>query len=180
MNHIPVEKLKAEIERQRDDALERQKNLERIGQETVLNEMIAFELNKILSFIDSFQQEQSEELHFTPLNRLIQKIPSKNWNNTVNNYAKKLRDCLIKEGYLKDANVLQGYISYMNGNNVPMATMDEQEQPEVELEKEITPSLVENMLCEFGVQSIEDVDSECLADIARHFYELGLNTKKEE
>ena len=55
-----------------------------------------------------------------------------------------------------------------------------QEQPEVELEKEITPSLVENMLCEFGVQSIEDVDSECLADIARHFYELGLNARKEE
>ena len=56
----------------------------------------------------------------------------------------------------------------------------QQEQPEVDLEKEITPSLVENMLCEFGVQSIEDVDSECLADIARHFYELGLNARKEE
>lgn len=56
----------------------------------------------------------------------------------------------------------------------------QQEQPEIELGKEITPSLVENMLCEFGVQSIEDVDSECLADIARHFYELGLNAKKEQ
>lgn len=76
-------------------------------------------------------EEQPEGLHFTPLNRLIQKIPSKNWNDTVNNYAKKLRDCLVKEGYRKDAEVLQGYISYMNGNNVPMATMDEQEQPQV-------------------------------------------------
>lgn len=74
------------------------------------------------------QQKQPEGLHFIPLNRLIQKIPSKNWNDTVNNYAKKLRDCLIKEGYLKDAKVLQDYISYMNGNNVPMATMDKQEQ----------------------------------------------------
>lgn len=54
----------------------------------------------------------------------------------------------------------------------------QQEQQEVELEKEITPSLVENMLCEFGVQSIEDVDSECLADIARHFYELGRLSNK--
>lgn len=42
----------------RDGALERQKNLERIGQETVLNEMIAAELNRLLSFIDSLQQEQ--------------------------------------------------------------------------------------------------------------------------
>lgn len=86
-----------------------------------------FRKNK--GFGKPLQQEQPEELHFTPLYRLIQKIPSENWNDTVNNYAKKLRDCLIKEGYRKDAEVLQGYISYMNGNNVPMATMDEQEQP---------------------------------------------------
>ena len=79
----------------------------------------------IKGLITSLQQDQPERLHFTPLNRLIQKIPFKNWNDTVNNYAKKLRDCLIKEGYLKDAKVLQDYISYMNGNNVPMATMDE-------------------------------------------------------
>lgn len=90
-------------------------------------------LDDVLSFIDSLQQEQPEGLHFIPLIRLIQKIPFKNWNDTVNNYAKKLRDCLIKEGYLKDANVLQGYISHMNGNNVPMATMDEQEQPEQDI-----------------------------------------------
>ena len=53
------------------------------------------------------------------------------------------------------------------------------EQPKVDLEKEITPSLVENMLCEFGVQSIDDMDSENLAKFARHFYELGLKAKKE-
>ena len=84
----------------------------------------------ILDIIASLQQEQLDGLHFTPLNRLIQKIPTEKWNDSTNNYAKKLRDCLIKEGYVKDAEVLQGYISYMNGNNVPMATMDEQEQPE--------------------------------------------------
>ena len=59
-NYIDANKLKAEIERLRDTALERQKNLEKIGQETVLNEMIVFNLNKILSFIDSLLQEQSE------------------------------------------------------------------------------------------------------------------------
>ena len=162
--YIDAEKLIAEIEQRRNNALERQKNLENIGQETVLNESIAFELNKILSFITSLQQEQPEGLHFTPLNRLIQKIPSKNWNDTVNNYAKKLRDCLIKEGCRKDAEVLQGYISYMNGNNVPMATMDEQEKPEVDLEKEI-----------YKLYDGEYHDTE---DVARHFYSLGLNARR--
>lgn len=58
MKYIDSEKLIAEIERRRDSALERQKNLKKIGQETVLNEMIAAKLNGLLSFIDSLQQEQ--------------------------------------------------------------------------------------------------------------------------
>ena len=129
-------------------------------------------------------KEQMEGLHFTPLNRLIQKIPSKNWNDTVNNYAKKLRDCLIKEGYLKDAKVLQDYISYMNGNNVPMATMDEQEQPEVDLEKEIQ-IWCHNPLYELtkeqdtGKAPVKVLISD-IEDTARHFYELGLNARKEK
>ena len=57
--YIDADILKAEIERRRDGALERQKNLEKIGQETVLNEMIAFELNRLISFVASLQQEQS-------------------------------------------------------------------------------------------------------------------------
>ena len=72
------------------------------------------------------------------------------------------------------------YYEIAKSEIIDIITSLQQEQPEVDLEKEITPSLVENMLCEFGVQSIEDVDSECLADIARHFYELGLNARKEE
>ena len=127
------------------------------------------------------KQEQPEGLHFTPLNRLIQKIPSKNWNDTVNNYAKKLRDCLIKEGYLKDAKVLQDYISYMNGNNVPMATMDEQEKPEVELEKEIDrfwDSCIKHKN-ERGGNVIWSNKIE-IKVLARHFYELGLNARKED
>lgn len=123
---------------------------------------------ELLDLIESLQQEQLEGLHFTPVNRLIQKIPSKIWNDTVNNYA-KIRDCLIKEGFLKDAKVLQDYISYMNGNNVPMATMDEQEQPEVDLEKEIIRYQREDM----------DRDT-TVGDVARHFYKLGLNARKEE
>ena len=58
--YIDADILKAEIERRRDGALERQKNLEKIGQETVLNEMIAFELNRLISFVASLRQEQPE------------------------------------------------------------------------------------------------------------------------
>ena len=132
------------------------------------------------------QQEQPEGLHFTPLNRLIQKIPSGNWNDTVNNYAKKLRDCLIKEGYRKDAEVLQGYISYMNGNNVPMATMDGQEQPQVadaskmeEVEKE-TNEYWDYVFSAIGwdENSLMPINHKEFLAFARHFYELGKNARK--
>lgn len=143
-------------------------------------EQVAFNnaLAMVVEIIDSLQQEQPEGLHFTPLNRLIQKIPSKSWNDTVNNYAKKLRDCLIKEGYRKDAEVLQGYISYMNGNNVPMATMDEHEQPEVELEKEI-----DKFLNETGAPYVwcnDDEQKEWCNIIARDFWNKGYNARKKE
>lgn len=121
------------------------------------NALIDFEL-----LIDSLQQEQAEGLHFTPLNRLIQKIPSGNWNDTVNNYAKKLRDCLIEEGYRKDAEVLQGYISYMNGNNVPMATMDGQEQSQV----------ADASKMERPVEGLEELRKEVIKFSQDHFDEL--------
>lgn len=60
MKYIDADKLIAEIEKRRDEALNRQKNLKKIGQESVINEVIVFELNKILSFITSLEQEQSE------------------------------------------------------------------------------------------------------------------------
>ena len=159
MKYIDAEKLIAEIERRRLS----NRYIDTEGYE-----------NELLDLIDSLQQEQPKGLHFTPLNRLIQKIPSKNWNETVNNYAKKLRDCLIKEGYLKDAEILQGYISYMNGNNVPMATMDEQEHPEVDLEKEIKNYLATKCAGD---------DEPSVSEIASHFAEWGaihLNARKEE
>ena len=176
MKYIDAEKLIAKIEKRRNNALERQKNLEKIGQVTVLNEMIAFELNKILSFITSLQQEQPDGLCFIPLIRLIQKIPSNNWNNCVNSYAKKLCHCLIKEGYLKDANVLQSYISYMNGNNVPMATMDEQEQPKVDFEKELDRIWFDNKIGDYFDN--DALDFAHIKTLCKHFYELGLNARK--
>jgi len=173
MKYIDAEKLIAEI----NARIERCEKDEEDGYpDTTSPEAI---LKSVRTNIESLQQEQPEGLHFTPLNWLIQKIPSKNWNDTVNNYAKKLRDCLIKEGYLKDAEILQGYISYMNGNNVPMATIDEQEQLKVDLEKEIDKEwencgpIDEGMGYESALLIVEQFHQ-----IARHFYELGLNARK--
>ena len=46
------------VTEKREAALYRQHNLEKIGQETVLNEMIAFELTKIISFIDTLEVKE--------------------------------------------------------------------------------------------------------------------------
>lgn len=175
--YIDAEKLKAEIEILKET---HERNLNKPMERGRIGHAHGYVdcCDEILSSINSLQQEQLDDLHFTPLNRLIQKIPSEKWNDSTNNYAKKLRDCLIKEGYRKDAEVLQGYISYMNGNNVPMATMDEQEQPEVDLDEETLR------------EEFHTIDSKCFNEgiegwwreklIARHFYELGIKAKKEE
>ena len=139
MKYIDADKLKEKIEKKYLDAKEKARFAGETGTSSDCTkwDAVVLQYENVLRTISSLQQEQPEGLHFTPLNRLIQKIPSEKWNDSTNNYAKKLRDCLIKEGYLKDAEVLQGYISYMNGNNVPMATMDEQEQPKVDLVAEL-------------------------------------------
>ena len=105
-----IEKIKREIER-------------RIAALGISDDELSIhaELSELLSFIESLEKKQ-DGLHFTPLSRLIQKLP---WNDSTNSYAKKLVDCLVREGYTKDAQIVQDIVSYKNGNNVPMATMDE-------------------------------------------------------
>lgn len=138
MKYIDAEKLKASVQKGFDSAKESEEY-----DDDMYETGRADAYEDVIHIIDSLQQEQPDGLHFTPLNRLIRKIPSKKWNDNTNNYAKNLRDCLIKEGYLKDAKVLQDYISYMNGNNIPMATMDEQKQPKIELKNYISNKLRE-------------------------------------
>jgi hypothetical protein len=48
----------AEIEKKRDAALTRQRNLEAIGQVTVLNETLARELSRIISFINTIEVKE--------------------------------------------------------------------------------------------------------------------------
>jgi len=63
MKLIDKDAVLAEMERRRDAALRRQHNLEAIGQETVCNEMVANELNIIISLLDTFEVE-GEDLDF--------------------------------------------------------------------------------------------------------------------
>lgn len=55
MKLIDKDTLVEEIERRRDTALIRQHNLEAIGQETVLNKMVANELNRVLQYINTLE-----------------------------------------------------------------------------------------------------------------------------
>lgn len=109
-------------------------------------------------------------LHFVPLNKLIQKIPAKNWNDTINSLAKQIRDCLIREGYLEDAKALQEYISRMNGNNIPIPAIDNDNQPEADLDSMLTKFMSEYAFMNSG-------ESPSAIDIARHFYGLRPNAK---
>lgn len=142
MKYIDSEKLIAEIKRRRDSALERQKNLEKIGQKTVLDKMIAFNLNKILSFITSLQQEQPEPT-------------CKSCGFYENNCP------FIRNTFKPYPNRICKDYTY--------SVMKEQEQTEVDFEKEIIRYQREDM----------DRDT-TVRDVARHFYELGLNARKEE
>ena len=117
--YIDADKLIAEIEKRRNNALERQKNLEKIGQETVLNEMIAFELNKILSIIDSLQQNKD-------VLDLCSQVwwEDRGWIMIPPNITLKGIESLLER--------VRHKIKWNKENGI-----EEQEQPEVDLEKDI-------------------------------------------
>ena len=55
VQYIDKDAVIEEIEKKRNAALTRQRNLEAIGQVTVLNETLARELNRIISFINTLE-----------------------------------------------------------------------------------------------------------------------------
>lgn len=61
MKLIDKSALVAEIERRRDAALMRQRNLETIGDESILNELIADGLNRLIAFINSLEVKEVQE-----------------------------------------------------------------------------------------------------------------------
>ena len=59
--YIPKSVVLDELKRRRDAALERQKNLEAIGQESVINEMVANELNIIIASINHLEVKEVDK-----------------------------------------------------------------------------------------------------------------------
>lgn len=144
----------AEIERRRDAALMRQQNLVAIGQETILNEMVASELNRIISFLGTLEVKEIKlpNPRFPHLNNIVDKVFGIGNLESLEYEEAEQLVLLAKEELLKDLEV-----------------------KEVDFEKEIdsqwkdcTP-VDEGMGSEFANISIEQ-----FANIAKHFYELGL------
>ena len=157
----------AEIERRRDAALMRQQNLETIEQETILNGMAASELNRILSFLGTIDVK---ELNMPALDN--GNMPIERWHEAVQaasnqaNYRKSQGFTETCDDYFVDG------VQWADEHPAKI---------EVDLDKEIdsqwkdcTP-IDEGMGSEFANIAIEQ-----FANIAKHFFNLGLNARKEE
>jgi hypothetical protein len=76
----------------------------------------------IRRFIESLQEEPvSERFAFKAIPRLLEMIEP---TDRAKAYITKLADTLEVEGYLTDAKIVRERIKIMNGEKVPMATMD--------------------------------------------------------
>ena len=136
MKMINKDVLVTEIEKKRDAALTRQRNLEAIGQVTVLNELIANELNRIITFINTLEVKEvdlekeagyskpaSKDFTFKSIPRILEMVKP---SERAKSYCEKLAKSLEDEGYLTDAKIVRESIKMMNGEKVPMATMGEE------------------------------------------------------
>lgn len=163
MKYIDSEKLLAEIERRREkcaDIAADEKNEE--VAEYYRGKEVAYD--ETSSLINSLQQEQPDGY-----NRAMIEVKAKVdelYDETSIGLSEY--DAGFYNGIIETCMKLRGFIK----------ARISKDQPEVDLEKEITPYFVEHLLCEFGVQSISDMDGENLAEFARHFYELGRLSNK--
>lgn len=83
-----------------------------------------FELNNLLAFIKSLPNEPvSERFAFKAIPRLLEMIEP---TDRAKEYIAKLADTLEVEGYSTDAKIVRESLKIMNGEKVPMATMDEE------------------------------------------------------
>ena len=72
--------------------------------------------------------EIKERACFIPILRIIEMIPNNIWEEKPykKGYVEKLIGCLEKEGYVVDAKLVNEKLRIINGENVAMATMDEE------------------------------------------------------
>ena len=68
---------------------------------------------------------QKVMLHFSQILRLLEMIPTNEWNARSETYAGKLADKLQEEGYAADAELIRNHIKMRNGEKVAMAVQDD-------------------------------------------------------
>ena len=76
-------------------------------------------------------QGKQKEYTFKSIPRLLDMIEP---TSRAKEYCQKLIDTLVKEGYTVDAKIVGDCLKQMNGEAVPMATMDEQQKPSEKVE----------------------------------------------
>ena len=87
--------------------------------------------NDILGYIDSLQEEPAKDrFAFKAIPRLLDIIEP----TDTKSYVAKLADAFDSEGYYTDAKIVRESLKIMNGEKVPMATMDDEHVSE-ELEE---------------------------------------------
>jgi hypothetical protein len=69
------------------------------------------------------KQGEQKPYTFNAIPRLLEMIKP---TDKAKAYCQKLIDSLEEEGYKKDAKIVDGFLKQWNGEEVPMATMDEQ------------------------------------------------------
>lgn len=81
-------------------------------------------LEGIVDFIDSLHEEPvKDRFAFKAIPRLLEMIEP---TDKAKSYVTKLADAFDSEGYYTDAKIVRNRLKIMNGEKVPMATMDEE------------------------------------------------------
>lgn len=112
---IDKEKIRKEVERLKSQLL-RGSCLEANCKEEAYNE--------VLAILDTLQEEPvGDKLVFEAIPRLLEMVGA---TDRAKAYTAKLADTLESEGYHTDAKIVRENIKLMNGEKVPMATMDKE------------------------------------------------------
>lgn len=88
-------------------------------------------INEYFNIVTEEKQGTQKEYTFKSIPRLLDMIEP---TSSAKVYCQKLIDTLVKEGYTIDAKIVEDCLKQMNGEAVPMATMDEQQKPSDKVE----------------------------------------------
>ena len=122
--HVILETLFPELKESEDEKIRKwliaQLKIKK-GDNATLNNMI----DKAIAWLE--KQGEQKEYTFKSLPRLLDMIEP---TSKAKAYCQKLIDTLVKEGYATDAKIVGERLKIMNGEDVPMAIMDEKQGKE--------------------------------------------------